>query len=468
MSHEINELCCDRIRSFGVKILVPVLLCLLNSSNANCELVEWSRPDLDQWLYPSNATPGSRIMGPTFGALGGPGGAMDPARRGATVLGFNTSVAIETGLAPHRYGINSLRIGLTNAPGNGEIVYDDTYDLVADLLGDTDDPGRPIELFGIGFRDNYTDPYERLGFGPIDYASPEFEEGTSLYSSDTGAYDLFPLGDDGYGNLTDVYNSPTGGYRADREDLVPAWDTIPWAIGVVNGVAPGATVPYDSEYTFEVDLSLPNVLEHLQQSIADGGIGFFVSSLHQPAGHTGTVAYPQWYLKEHPRGTAATMVMDISILPERLLGDFDGSQSLDPNDINLLTNAIASGSEDLMFDVNGDLEVNSVDLTWWVKDLKRTWFGDANLDNEFDSGDLIAVFSAGKYEKDLPAVWTEGDWDADGRFASGDLVKALGDGGYEAGARVAVAAVPEPAAIQLLILALVSMLAVNRRKTVDL
>ncbi|MDG2383758.1 MAG: hypothetical protein P8N76_18945 [Pirellulaceae bacterium] len=464
MSNNRKELFRYKSGSTRVKILFPILLCLFDPMMASGDLLEWARPDIDQWLYPANGTPGSRILGPTFGSLGGPGSSTDPARRGATVLGFNTSIAIEADLAPHQYEINSIRINLTNGPGNGNIVYDNTYDLISDLANDTDDPGRPIELFGLGFRDNYPDPYEKLGFDPVDYAPPEFEEGTSLFSSNTGAYDLFPLGDDGSGNLTDVYNSPTGGYNARHEEPVPAWDTVPWAIGVVPDLTPGSTVPYESNYTFQIDLGLPNVLEHLQQSLADGGVGFFVSSLHQPAGHTGTIAYPQWYLKEHPRGTAATMEMDVNILSDGVAGDFDGDQLLGIDDINLLTTVVASGSQDLRFDINGDLGVSTNDLRVWVKEIKRTWFGDTDLDGEFNSRDLVAIFAAGKYEQDISATWTEGDWDADGRFGTGDLIKAFEDGGYDMGPQSPTNGVPEPATLQLLLFALFCMLAANARK----
>ena len=464
MSNTRKEPFRHKIRVIRSKILIPILLCLTAPFNANGEFLEWSRPDIDQWYYPSASTPGIRILGPTFASLGGLGGSIDPARRGSTMFGFNTSVLIETGLEPHRYAINSIRIGLTMAPGTGEIIYDNTYDPVDEIIEGTDDSGRPIELYGIGFRDDYENPYEKLGFGPVDYAAPEFEEGTSFYSSNTGAYDLFPLGDDGNGNLTDVFNSPTGGYRVGEEEQVPAWDTVPWAIGMVSDLNPGANVPYESEYSFDVDLSAPNVLDYLQQSLADGGVGFFVTSLHQPAGHTGTVAYPQWYLKEHPRGTPATMEIDVTILTESNPGDFDGDQVLSANDINVLTTAIASGSDDLRFDVNDDMSVDNVDLNLWVKDIRQTWFGDADLDGEFNSNDLIEIFVAGKYENNVPALWSEGDWNADGTFSSSDLILALSDGGYEAGTLNTVNAVPEPGTIRLLMFALVGLLTLAWRR----
>jgi hypothetical protein len=96
--------------------------------------------------------------------------------------------------------------------------------------------------------------------------------------------------------------------------------------------------------------------------------------------------------------------------------------------------------------------VNSTDHTLWVTTLKKTWFGDANLDGQFTSADFVAVFTVGKYETGGAAQWEEGDWNCDGQFTSGDFVAAFTDGGYEMGVRPAVNAVPEPASALLLLL----------------
>ena len=73
-----------KICAIRSQILFPILLCLMNPINVNGELLEWSRPDIDQWMYPAASTPGMRMLGPTFASLGGLGGSIDPARRGAT------------------------------------------------------------------------------------------------------------------------------------------------------------------------------------------------------------------------------------------------------------------------------------------------------------------------------------------------------------------------------------------------
>jgi hypothetical protein len=79
-----------------------------------------------------------------------------------------------------------------------------------------------------------------------------------------------------------------------------------------------------------------------------------------------------------------------------------------------------------------------------IHTILNTYYGDANLDHEFASSDLVNVLASGSYEADVDAGWSTGDFNGDGRSASSDLVEALADGGYEAGPRVAVAIVPEP------------------------
>ena len=134
-------------------------------------------------------------------------------------------------------------------------------------------------------------------------------------------------------------------------------------------------------------------------------------------------------------------------------GDYDADGILGSEDIDRLSSVIRAGVNARTYDADHDDEMTPNDRDYWVHRLKNTYFGDANLDGEFSSSDLVRVFSAGKYENpELTAGWSEGDWDGNGVFSTGDLVAAFADGGYEQGPRTGnVAVVPEPSCIVYLI-----------------
>lgn len=146
--------------------------------------------------------------------------------------------------------------------------------------------------------------------------------------------------------------------------------------------------------------------------------------------------------------SASTLYAYYQSLTNVLLGDYNKNGLLDAADLDLQT--LAFGSQDLSYDLTKDGVVDYSDRLNWVNVVKKTWIGDANLDGFFDSGDFVAVFTVGKFEKDIEALWGEGDWNGDLRFDSGDFVAAFQEGGYERGGRAAVAAVPEPSSWSLM------------------
>lgn len=142
-------------------------------------------------------------------------------------------------------------------------------------------------------------------------------------------------------------------------------------------------------------------------------------------------------------------------------GDFNVDGELNADDIRLFAQ---NWRRTDLFDLNRDLVVDHQDLQIWVHDLKNTWFGDANLDGEFNSTDLVEVFKTGEYEDGLigNSSWATGDWNTDGEVDTGDLVVAFQDGGFEQGPRTANNAVPEPTAWTIIAFGIIG-LTVNRR-----
>jgi Asp-tRNA(Asn)/Glu-tRNA(Gln) amidotransferase A subunit family amidase len=138
-----------------------------------------------------------------------------------------------------------------------------------------------------------------------------------------------------------------------------------------------------------------------------------------------------------------------------LPGDLNMDGVLDGLDIDLLTDKVLSASRDLLFDFNYDRRVNGLDRRVWVVEFAKTYFGDANLDGEFNSSDLVSVFQSGQYEDGIAAnsTWSGGDWNGDREFDSADFVISFQEGGYEKGPRNALRLIPEPAGAVMLVAA---------------
>ena len=149
-----------------------------------------------------------------------------------------------------------------------------------------------------------------------------------------------------------------------------------------------------------------------------------------------------------------------------ILGDFDFDDQLTDEDVDLLSAMIRNNNHDLIFDLNMDGKTDRNDHARWVHDIKQTWFGDQNLDGEFNSGDLVGVFEAGHYEDGIPANsgWSDGDWNGDGEFDTSDLVAAFSDGGYELGPRPAMNAIPEPSGLVMMMTALALLTVSSTRR----
>ncbi len=215
-------------------------------------------------------------------------------------------------------------------------------------------------------------------------------------------------------------------------------------VGIFEGESDGGSgtgiVYLDGERQIDVELG-----GDLQDAGGDDG-SWYIGRTRGPQsgfawlGLIDEVAIYPYALSEEQINNHLDLAMEAVGIP----GDFDLDGQLTASDIDLLSAEIRAGTNDLGFDLNGDTLVDNQDHEVWVHDLKKTWFGDANLDGFFNTSDLVGVFQLGKYELNEEAGWEAGDWNASSRFDTGDLVAAFQDGGFEMGERPAVVAVPEP------------------------
>lgn len=324
-----------------------------STARAESLLYTTDDPEIEMWFYPVSSANGSgsvRDRGSSFATYsflddnnqihfyGGDG--YDSTRRGSVLLASNTSTTIPKALAPSRYQIDSLRVTVTLMGSMGEIVYDNTADNSLQLTtAGGDDPGNPIELWGVGFDGAYTQ------FGFNGETGPEyFNSGDRRWpiasGSFIGPYQVYAIDPEG----RDVENSVFGGYSATEEDNVAEQFTpTPFAVGKAydsQGVelAPGAMLGGGTEIAFDFDLTNAGVVSYLQNSLATGQLGLFLSSLHQPLAHTGSIAYPDFYLDNNPNGpnpngNAPKIELAVTILDDGLAGDFTGDGLVDGSDL---------------------------------------------------------------------------------------------------------------------------------------
>jgi len=260
--------------------------------------------DFDRWNYPFNGSPGVRNAAPTFGAVGNPG--FDD-RDGQFLIGLNSAdLGVPTGLNPTDYQISSLTVTATHSTGS--FLYDPTYDSA--LSADTD-AGAPIVLTGAGLRNGFTDFTFGAGDATTFAENSPFQNGNAFVSTGPGVRHAFAAAFDGSGNLVDVSNNVRNGF-----------DFTPWAVGTtdlnpgdavaeaVPGVSPGST------FTFEVDLSDPDILAYVQQGLADGGLFFSVTSLTQTT--QDNPGNPNFYTTNEfdPAAVDPSVSFDLTVVPE--------------------------------------------------------------------------------------------------------------------------------------------------------
>ena len=105
--------------------------------------------------------------------------------------------------------------------------------------------------------------------------------------------------------------------------------------------------------------------------------------------------------------------------------DFNGDGISDIADLDLLSEAIVVGDEDLIsiYDMDGDGQLTSLDIVEWTDEVGVP-LGDVNFDGVFDSTDLLLMFAQGEYEDGISgnSTYSEGDMNGDGEFDSSDLL----------------------------------------------
>ena len=365
-------------------------------------------PEIQMYSYPAASSNGAgsvRDRAPTFGAYSGldeknspvffAGTGFDPSRRGSFLAITNTSEDVPAGLDPARYLVTSLRVettllgSLIYQPLNYVLPYDNTVDdsLVLTTVGD-DDAGRPMEMYGLGFQGDYsTASFESAASDPKLFqlgdvrwktygaGDPEFDPAEPNAIS---PYQYFAVDADG----RDAENAVYGGYSATEHGGVTAQFTpSPFAIGNLydapdTEASPGTLLENGDVFVFEPNLDDVGIVDYLQLNLAQGYLGFSFSSLHEPAGHEGTVPYPDFYLDDldvgtNPNGAAPRFELSVTVLDPFAPGDFDRDRDIDDDDYHTWRNQVGNsvvipGSD---ADGNADGIIDAADYVVWRKNL---------------------------------------------------------------------------------------------------
>jgi hypothetical protein len=264
-----------------------------------------SRPVLDRWMYPFNATPGSRPVAAVFGTLGDEAGV--DSRHGQFLVGFDLSGVAPTNRGPDRYLLTRVRLSLVVSRDRG-YPLDPTEDPVASYLEPgapgyvpDEDPARPVELFGVGYRNGFSDE--------------TFLEDSPFGSAAAGGRNAFAAGYGGDGVLVDVGNSV-----GKTNEVFPVFQARPFALGQVEGWPAGEPVSAGTVMTFDVNLQDPWVTGYLRQALHTGRLRWALTSLHE-SGFGGVPTFAEFYTQDSAVGVAPSLEVEGVVIRDE---DTDG------------------------------------------------------------------------------------------------------------------------------------------------
>lgn len=313
-------------------------------------------PTFDRWMYPYNSSSplGSEADATVFSVIGSDTEWAFDNREGQLIIGYATGSAIPAGQPAENYRIRSARV-IARTSRDNTFVYDGTPDSFRMLLPTEDpdyladeDAGQPIELFMCGYRGGWALT------GPTAFAeNTPFHNGAPFPFPARGIRNAFAAEYDAGGLLIDDSNN-----RDERREVRPL------AIGTTE-LAAGALVPQNTDFVFDIDLSNPQAIRYLRESLAAGQVNLVISSLaitQQQSANT-----PAFYCKETPGalgGVPARLELSVCIGHP---ADWDCSGVVEVPDIFAFLTSWFAGDGD--FDASGVTEVPD------IFEFLTSWFG---------------------------------------------------------------------------------------------
>lgn len=299
----------------------------------------YATPSIDRWMYPFNfSTRGYRIAASAFSALGQEDvfeedfGFTFDQRDAQVIVGFDFGPELD----PATFGpcgpvVTSATVRVAVST-DLQFAYDPSVDPWQSYrpAGDPqaiadDDPGRPIEMFGVAFRDGFT--------------AETFFEGTQAMPGPPFNASGVPLKETRSAYATDY--APTDRGRDVSNSVRDAFDPTVFAVGTTDEVAPGADVPALTDFAFELEVEHPDVQAYLAEAVGSGLLRLAIASLHPAAsdpvsGGPGTGSFPTFFTKENLLGAGRAARLEITVAPGTPPGDADGNGRVDLDDFSVL------------------------------------------------------------------------------------------------------------------------------------
>lgn len=327
----------------------------------------FAMPTMDRWMYNFATTPGVEQNISVFTSLNDPNFPLQfDDHDGQFLAVWDTGAQVPTGRATNEYRIISATVIARNSRSLG-FRYDPTADAWQTSLPSTDprfvadaDLGRPIEMYMAGYRNGWSaGTFTETGPFCSPLATPTSCDSTLLPQRVTR--NVFAAEYDAGGAVTDVSNNvlgPTG--------FEPGFDPNPLAIGIATTnsaqttvVNAGDLVPNFTDFTFPVDLSNPDAIRYLRESLAAGRVSMIITSLSPSAMQGGNP--PRFYTREALQQTG-----DPNRQPARLQlrvcvgrpADWDCNGSVEVADIFEFLNGWFAGTGD--FDGDGATTVADI------------------------------------------------------------------------------------------------------------
>jgi len=313
--------------------LLAIPAVLVATAAADVIEVDLAEPTLDRWFYPFNASPGSRSDAPIFGAITDQEVGFDPSfdnRDGQMLIGFDTSGVVPAGLGVASYTISAASV-LVTIKSDLTFEYDPTADPYTSWLPSMDpaytadpDPGRPLEIFGAGFR---------CGFSASTF--PEngpFCDNCSCFPPNPcrAVRCVYPVDFTGACVARDVSNNVDEGF-----------DPAPFGVAASDKLLQGESVPSGTVLTFEIDVADPCVQQYLAGALDEGMLDLVIASIYFAAkGQAGSA--PRIYCKEDllvEFDVVDAAQLQMTVTTGGPVGDIDGDGIVGINDFLILLGA---------------------------------------------------------------------------------------------------------------------------------